>query len=192
MNLILEDKYYGATASNEEMERLVNQKNISRFLVNEDSLFKTKWFDYRNLHPFKATCLYYRLWLNVEKDFMKRYIDHVAAEELSKKEIIEQKQSVLKSIISGRQYADELGIPYGYFIFYTFDFLLEETNWQRIPSYNQVYNKGMSSYLLKRWEDYNLDCWLQLAISQEYSRDNFNNTDNQRDYQKYLDKHWKS
>ena len=155
------DSYYGARLSVEECEELAFFKIRPELRAAENSLYTSRWFDYRHLHPVQATYLF----ADHYKRAVQRWYAHTKDIETAhtvtpfKHEDVFQ-TTELTSIWLARQAFDRIGCRYDLGL----DFALKragDRGWGYFPRPNQLYGSELLLDLADHWN------WMCGEIFQE-------------------------
>jgi hypothetical protein len=116
-------------------------RSVKRELLRgERDLFRSKWFDYRMLHPGKATHYFLSIVNQVHSEYVCRTVDHVRGEYAScvkAADLFTLKAGQLNALWQARQVADGFGAPYEVFVRGMYA-VVEKEGWQRPPFANQL------------------------------------------------------
>jgi len=182
--------FFGDQLTQEECEILALQ-NIERrhFLGKEAPLFQTKWFDYRRLHPTKATLLYAHEYLLAYQLFHRIRLDLERSQYMKPvkgytENIFEGKSRDYTAYWKGRQSADELGVPYDFYCKTIIRFA-EETCWARCPRPSQMYSEKVREPVITAWAE-RLTYDLVLPNDPFYLAENYQGRPEQKGFQRYL------
>jgi hypothetical protein len=120
--------------------RLTASKTSKMQAARERELNCTKWFDYRFISPWEATELFVGAY---QKEFRQLYSKNIDTEASEGKTGTRSRNwrsnpRELASFWNARQFVDELGLPYEFFIHYAAN-LLMRWGWKHIPRPNQLY-----------------------------------------------------
>jgi hypothetical protein len=146
--------------------------------AHERNLDQTKWFDYRFLTPMEATEAFA---IAYQQAFEYRYGQNIDTEESKGKTGTrsndwKSNSREFNSFWSARQYADELGLPYGFFVEHAMKHLLR-SGWQHIPRPNQLYGDKVRDAVVKevldRWAEWTTARFIFSELPQ-YLVENFN------------------
>lgn len=151
---MLISKYNGGDSSLEDCDQIaihIHSKS-KKCLDIEPELFKTKWFEYRHLHPTKATFLYAHHYQKAYKRHFGIIFDKNRANNVlgTKKDPVLNKGAI--SFWKGRVASDKLGIPYDFYISQGMSFLINEVKWKRIPRPSQLYDEAVIEEIDSRWK----------------------------------------
>jgi len=126
--------------------------------VDERELHHLKWFDYRFMSPKEATLTFRD---EFQKLYRRKYGQNIDTEESLRKFGVsrgkpENNRTEFTSFWRARQFADQLGVPYGIFLQAAFEVLLR-AGWERIPYINQLYGKHQERIafaVIAHWEEH--------------------------------------
>jgi len=154
-----ESQPFAAELTDKECDRLAITHIDKKLLgSNEIRLFHTKWFDYRHLHPTKASILYAQEYLSAYRQGMQTRIDFNRGQYMRpfKGNFEESLFNISKrdylGLWKGRQAADEMGIPYDFYCSAAITWA-EENCWRYLPRPTQMYSTAMKHAIGDRWED---------------------------------------
>jgi hypothetical protein len=129
------------------------------------SLFSTKWFDYRFIHPGHSLYLFCHYYAEAVERWRSKFglNTYFRTQQLtnpiwraraigSKVEYTLTPNRVRTCWLRAVMFADQYGIPYDRWIEWAFEYAFE-FNWEKIPMPGQLYSDKMVSYILKRWEE---------------------------------------
>ena len=124
-------------------------------LKEEAELMQTKWFDYRRLHPTKATLLFIDAYNKAYKGFIRVAKDYGMAEGIkvykgSPLDMLMSKEG--KSVWKARQAFDRLGIRYDFALRFIMNYCLER-GWTKGPRPAHLTNEDMLVMLMLAWEE---------------------------------------
>ena len=155
-------------------------------LVGEAALMATKWFDYRRMHPLKAT---YYLAHNYNETYKK-------AVSMSKdKDLGEYVRGFkgLDFLLSKerlsfwrlRQLIDSLGIRYDFYVSYAMKFCLAEKSWKHIPRPAQLGRPVIVVGAMNAWQ---AECRarIQFCKDKRYKSSNFMGHSDQVAYENFI------
>jgi hypothetical protein len=133
---------------------------VSRVLAARDrDLYATKWFDYRFLTPWQATEAFVEAY---REQYRFKWRKHRDLHEAEQKEGVAKgglfgSNRELTSFWGARQFADELGVPYKFFVDHAFEAVFR-IGWKKFPRPNQLYGanvRGLIAGAVKdAWKDY--------------------------------------
>lgn len=110
--------YYGATLSDAQMDLLALERIPEGLRKGEPALYATKWWNYRVIHPVRATLMfaeYYR------RAYLRVCQKRIATSEVSQIRVFQGENPLKEApekvtgFWKGRRAADELGIPYRFY-----------------------------------------------------------------------------
>jgi hypothetical protein len=139
--------------------RLTASKISKKKAALERDLDQTKWFDYRFSTPMEATEAFASAY---QEEFQRQYSKNIDTEESRGKtgtrgNSWKSNARELNSFWSARQFADELGVPYDFFVHHTMTLLLR-WGWKHIPRPNQLYGDkirdAVGKEILERWAEW--------------------------------------
>ena len=151
---MLISNYNGSDLSLEDCDQIaINIHSRSKkSLDSEPELFKTKWFEYRHLHPTKATFLYVYFY----QQAYRRHFEIIFDKDKANKTLGTRKDPMLEkgaiSFWKGRVASDKLGIPYDFYISESIRFLISEAKWKRIPRPSHLYNEVVIEEVNDKWK----------------------------------------
>lgn len=152
--------YFGADLSTLDCERLmierfaVTDKAFIKLLGQEVELMQTKWFDYRLIHPVKATYLYAAEYSRIFKRYYSEIIDvDKARRKTGFRGRDFWKSKEFSGFWRGRWHADRLGMPYWFFISKAFECLYIR-KWKHIPRPAHLYSEVVLEFVTQAWAEY--------------------------------------
>jgi hypothetical protein len=177
--------FYGHELTFLDCEVIALSRIPSNLRKKEAELMRTRWFDYRRLHPTKATYLFahaynkaYQNCVAVMKDvglrFMKGYKGADALD-------VHEKLSFWRA----RQLVDSLGIRYDFFLRKAMDWHIE-AGWIQPPRPSHLAsNPDMITDVMMAWEE---ECAarLQFPLDDRYKVRNWFGHIDQRDWEAWL------
>lgn len=179
--------YYGAVFPDELCEKLAIARIEQPLRSKEQALFKTKWFDYRGLHPVKATYLFAELYKQQFKKAWEKFKDIRTADEVNPvldENILQSKDAV--GYWKARQACDEIGCRYDWYLINAF-VRFADRGFCVFPRPNQLYEEGLVLDMTDMWA---IECAsrLQRPKDPKYLAANFNNQVDQIAFQIWLAK----
>lgn len=143
---------------------LMAMKFIKKELLQgEVSLYKTKWFDYRHLSPFRATCLYIEAFGPIYRQFYARYFDRATAENIQPISLdrvlrgLEAEETKAKRRFAylwrGRMAADMIGMPYELYLNCAFEYRLRFWNRRYMPQPQHLFDYLDLEKIALRWQE---------------------------------------
>jgi len=162
----------------------------SKHRENEHELFKTKWFDYRIMHPTKATYLFAECYRNAYRMISQVRFDvgrgaYMKGLKGKTDEIFNLKPTELMGLWKARRAADEHGIPYDFYCNTAMRYA-DMTQWVRMPRPTQLRGKDkMLPYIIEKWEE-EKGITTPLAQSDMFTSINYFGHVDQQAYEEYL------
>ncbi|MFT4064250.1 hypothetical protein [Paraburkholderia sp.] len=126
-------EFFGHDLSFLHCEVAAIQNIDGKLLKKEPELLGLKWFDYRRMHPVKATYLFAKCYERAYQDFMRMTKDHERGRYMKPfkgQDFMEAKER--KSLWQLRQTADQLGIRYEFFLRQAMTWKVAH-NWHHAP-----------------------------------------------------------
>lgn len=170
-------EFQGAELTVEECEiKAIQHIERKIYQGHEAKLFSTKWFDYRHLHPTKATYLYAAAYMQAYSSEMQVRFDVVRGKYMlplkgAKDDIFNAKSRDYTALWKGRQAADSLGIPYDFYCRAVMRWA-EESGWRYLPRSAQMYSTKVKDMMHDAWLE---ECKIRtiLPSSEFYRADRF-------------------
>jgi len=137
-------------------------------LRHEANLFRSKWFDYRFLHPAQATQQFAIQYCRVFKQhFAATFGKNEAAlkEGLSAWVVAEMSSRELSSLWRARQYADAAGAKYEFYIKHAMEHLSAQ-GWKRVPRPNQLISKHLAVLIRRKWMEHTRSILTHATVEQ--------------------------
>lgn len=185
--------------SNQDTLKDLDHKTIlfvdSKLLAEECSLYASKWWDYKPLHPLEATYEYAEQFkLAVKRSIRKRKCIWMGLnyKGLKEDDFLLCSKSVITGLWKGRQMADRHGIPYDFYCSEAIRYS-EQRNYTFIPHPNQMYkvrstykkDVSMVTHIVDAWVTANINR-LFYAQSKFYSIDAYQRNRHWVEHQLYL------
>ena len=152
--------FFGQDLSDDECEGLMlerfgsGDRVFKKRFKRELNLMQTKWFDYRILHPVIATYLFAWEYTKVYQRYYAMTIDYGKSAYVRGFKGGDAWLSTNSGgFVNARQKADELGMPYGFFISNAFDFLYIK-KWKHIPRPCHLYAADVIEVVTQRWSEF--------------------------------------
>jgi hypothetical protein len=170
--------------------RLTAWKTSKHQASRERDLNCTKWFDYRFMSPWEATELFVSAYQVEFRRLYSKNIDTEASEGKTgtRNRNWRSNSRELASFWNARQLADELGLPYGFFIHYAAN-LLMTWGWKHIPRPNQLYGSeardAIVAEVAAKWAEWR-QAVPQFSTLPQYLIQNFNELPAQIAHQDWL------
>lgn len=128
----------------EQLDALAIAKVSPKLFKEESSLYATKWWDYRGMHPVEATYEFAKEYIVAYRRVMKRRVEQEVAARLypvkgTKDIFVDAEKIQLTGFWKARQMADRIGCPYS---FYCSEALLygDKRDWAFLPKPTQLYS----------------------------------------------------
>ena len=145
--------YEGLTT--EEMDSVVIDAIPRDLVARETELMRSKWFDYRILHPWQATALFLEAYRSEHAWIMRKREDvttHWFRKGISLAKLHNGSPTQLTSLWKARQAVDSICVPYDFFCRSLLDWA-EQRNWSQLPRVNQLYAEEHVEVARELWED---------------------------------------
>jgi len=193
-------EFVGADLTVERYEEIAVKMIKPKLLALEPALNKTKWFDYRLLHPTQATYLFAHYYTVATQRVMKKYRDMTRGEyvrgfrgedlfrDLPVNLTVAQaaaRKGQMTGFWKARQYADSLGVPYLLCIGDTLTHAMD-MGWPQFPRPSQL---GCKPYLvdhLKATWQMRCESQVQVADSDFFHAQRYRKQADQLDHMKWL------
>lgn len=120
--------------------------------AGEAALMRSRWFDYRDMHPALATYHYAHCYRVQTQRFFATVIDERTAEDARAfvpDDIFFSRD--LTSMWNARRQCDQLGIPYAFALHFAQDRFLSRAQ-RQFPRPNQLYGEEFEADLLLAWQ----------------------------------------
>lgn len=181
-------EFYGHDLSFLHCEIKAIQNIDAKILKKEPELLGTKWFDYRRMHPTKATYLFAKCYNRAYKDFMRLTFDHVRGQYMrpfrgTSDDFMDAKER--KALWQLRQTADAVGIRYEFFLRHAMNWKVAH-NWHHAPRPSHINaNEELLVDVGLAWED---ECRnsLQICKDERYLAKNWFGHADQVAYENFL------
>ena len=151
---------FGLNLSVAEHEQLMDEFIDQKWHKEEQELFKTKWFDYRKMHPVRATYVfaaYYKLAYN---KMMQRRKDvnngSVGVRGKLGDVFTETDKATRQGFWKARQNADRHGIPYGFYVRAAMRWA-DRRNQKYLLRPMHLYGEEITEYLIELWQRRSVD-----------------------------------
>lgn len=172
-------------------ELLVRYIDRAQYGEVESDLYSTKWFDYRRLHPIKASYLYTSAYFKAYSLEMKVRFDVNRGEYMRPVKGYKDDMFAIKAarhysaLWKGRQAADSLGTPYDFYC-RTIMRWAEENNWRHLPRPEHMYSTKVKDVVAERWSE---EISTKLIFPQDpyYHAANYNGCDQQDVFHRYIE-----
>ena len=132
---------------------------------NEISLFKSKWFDYRGLHPVKATYYFAHCFTVAYRRAYAATRDLEASASINPFRVDDVfHSSDINAVWRARQACDTIGVSYEFYATHALE-VCYRGGWRHLPRPNQIYSPAMIDEVTAAWEIHCKDI-LQIAKDQ--------------------------
>lgn len=141
----------GLVTPDEKLTMKALASRCSELIPLEPRLTRAKWFDYRFMHPGRATCLYAHYYREIYRRLTERHLDRSRAAFVrgAREDIFGSPE--LLPFWRGRQFADALGIPYQLYIELAMTYALRQRKMDRLPRPAQLFGDRMIEELQAQW-----------------------------------------
>jgi hypothetical protein len=158
-----------------------------KILKREPELLTKKWFDYRRMHPTKATYLFAQCYLKAYQDFMVTTLDFERGKFMRPfkggPDFMVAKEK--KALWQLRQTGDQLGIRYNFFLRFAMNWMMARS-WHHAPRPSHMNaNDEMLADMVLAWEE---ECRnsLQICADERYLAANWFGHADQIAYEAFL------
>jgi hypothetical protein len=132
---------------------------------DEICLFKSKWFDYRGLHPVKATYYFAHCFVVAYKRAYATTRDLEASKTIKPFRVDDVfNSSDINAVWRARQACDSAGVSYEFYVKHALE-VCYKGGWRYLPRPNQIYSSAMIDEVTDAWEIYCKDI-LQIVKDQ--------------------------
>lgn len=144
--------FYGSNYTDEEYDAIGLRYIKTKYIRKEAMLYTRKWFDYRRMHPVKATYLFAHHYTAAFGRMMaKRDGEHAKYHRGFKGgDPMKAKAGQNTGFYKARQYADLLGIPYDFFCSYAMSWFTDRL-WKRLPKPYHLYSPEFLKAVKTAW-----------------------------------------
>lgn len=167
----------------------------TKLFEKERYLYKTKWWDVKNLHPLDATYMFAESYKHAMKEAIKRrkcLFRGINYKGLKHDDFLSCSKQVITGMWKARQQADMLGIEYSFYCNAAMRYA-EERDHKFLPGPSQLYSTkpklkddlSMVEYIYDKWLAANNNRLLH-AQSQFYSMSVFSKNRYQIEHQRFL------
>lgn len=146
------EQYIGDERDRDTLEMLALKIDPAH-RVGEAALMRSRWFDYRDMHPALATYHYAHCYRVQTQRFFAAVIDERTAEDARAfvpDDIFFSRD--LTSMWNARRQCDQLGIPYAFALRFAQDRFLSRAQ-RQFPRPNQLYGEEFEADLLLAWRE---------------------------------------
>lgn len=148
-------EFFGKHLSTSEADLLAIRFLNPKVIEKEQQLMRVKWFDYRFMHPTKATYLYIHYYTRLYREMYAMRVDKNEAQHkrgIRFTDLAKMPKAQATAFWKGRQTADTYGTPYDYYL----RAVMTETHdrlWTEIPRPAQLYSKAFADHAANDWLD---------------------------------------
>jgi hypothetical protein len=142
--------FVGAERSPRQLE-IIGLKIDPLHREDQADLMRTRWFEYRTMHPVAATYLFAQLYREQVEKFAAAYVDIRTADQakaFTPEDIFYSRD--MTGMWLARSSADRVGVPYEVLLAFAQQRALDRT-FQRYPRPNQLYGEEFEADLLDHW-----------------------------------------
>jgi len=177
--------FYGHDLEFNHAELLAIQHIPKATLKRESELMRTKWFDYRRLHPTKATYYCVHCYTQAYRNCMKQMKD-ISGQYMRGFKVIDFMESREKTAVwKLRQLIDSLGIRYEFFMHHAMEWHIL-AGWLQPPRpCHLASNTDMITDIMLLWEE-ECKAKMQYARDPRYKVGNWFGHSDQIAYEKFL------
>lgn len=153
--------------------------------IGEASLMRSRWFDYRGMHPTLATYYYAHCYAEQSREFFTAYMDSDRPERarpFTPDDIFMSRDRT--SMWLARRFADRLGIPYPFIVRFAGKRFYDRLH-RAFPRPNQLYSEEFEADLLIAWQEH-LRTRLVWAVEPEYQAAAWVGSQNQEEHLQHL------
>lgn len=186
-------KYLGSTLTADECERIALVRIPPVYREREARLFSTKWFDYRSLHPVKATYLLAHLYVEAVRDIHAKTKDYLEAKAITAKDVLGH-EDIFNPPATGmpidmafwraRQEFDGVGVRYDFALRFIMN-RAADRGWHVYPRPNQLYTQETVLDVRDAWERHR-KAVMQTASDPRFELDRYVGHPDQVAYQDWL------
>lgn len=191
-------------AGNEKAKRRIeaivtSAKLISpELLTDERNLMTSKWYAYRFMSPLEATELFARQYREAFRGSFRQNVDAQSAGNVRGVAHLDRSKpsKTFTQVWKARQRADELGVPYREYLWFSFDFWTRRER-RKLPQPNQLHPTGRSvaswTAAFNDWWEEGLEIFVgQLRGLPQYRIENYHALPAQDSFRAFLVDHAKS
>lgn len=184
------DTYFGKDVSMDVCNAIALRVATRPMLKLETSMMQTKWFDYRSQHPSHLGYLWafyyreaYKRFLTTYRTEKGIYMNGIVGKDVFAS-VKEKINPASKAVWRARQKADQIGIPYDFYIRAVMNHA-ESTSWARPPRPQHFYSDDMVAVVVDAWK-VKLTTQIITAEQDRFLAEHFEGNFDQRDYQSWL------
>jgi hypothetical protein len=182
--------FYGGSLGFLNYEVLTIQHIPHKDLIKETALMQTKWFDYRRLHPMRATYHFVKCYTSAYQDFYRKCLSADAAPYvrcLKAFDFLEAKEKL--TIWRLRQLIDQMGMPYPFFLSFAMNWIhrMQDSEGKVYPPRpaHLLSNEDLIASVMIAWEEQRQNS-LQISCDSWYRVSNFNGHRDQLDHEAFV------
>lgn len=188
-------EFFGRDWSCEECEWVALQVIDVKYHRKEGMLYRSKFWDYKMLHPIQATLLFAEHYKDALKMAISKQHDYYAGRNykgLKRDNLLECGARVITGMHKARQVSDEYGIPYNFWCYRAMDYAMT-VKLPHLPQPNMLYSRNPKGFekismvdsIVRDWASVQRD---QVFLSREsfYTIDNYCSNRYQLEHQRYL------
>jgi hypothetical protein len=177
--------YFGSSLNHLDCEMLSHARIRPELRVRESALQQTKWFDYRRIHPVKATYLYAAHYQDAVQALYARTKDLEESREIrafTPEDVF--KCGELVGFWRARQELDAIGVRYEFALRFAMN-RFSDRGWRFFPRPNQMLGEEFVLDARDAWAN---ECKIRLQIATDpwFRAENFCGAPEQNAYQKWL------
>lgn len=178
------ETFTGSALNLPDCELLAFAKIPGEVRAVESELFGLKWFDYRHMHPTKATYQFAHAYSKIVRALFAEQKDRDKAEKVTAffpTDIFKNRE--LLATTAARQAFDRLGVRYEFAI----NFILRrnvERGWRVFARPNQIYGEETLLDMLDAWK-VERDARLQIPLNPRFKVENFTGHPDQFAWEQY-------
>lgn len=142
--------------------RLISHRDMK----NEPQLYRSKWFDYKFVHPMRATEIFMSEYEIALRRGIKQRTDFNVAKfaQVLKDGLLEdQRKADITGLWKARRSADRLGIEYSAYCRFAMNYALL-CNWTYLPKPTQMYSSVMPENASHSMLSYIQECWEKFEL----------------------------
>lgn len=181
--------YFGGALSLPHYEVLTIQHIPAKERKDEASLMRSKWFDYRRLHPMQATYYFVKCYNDAYRDFTRMAIDAERApyaRGIKGHDFLEAREKL--AFWRLRRLCDQFGMPYHFFLSFAMRWLHKMVGDGKVYAPRPAMlgkNEELIADALLAWEE-QCEVSLQIASDAYYRVSNFTGSDDQLAHEAFV------
>ena len=179
------EPFFGDVYSQDKLEVLTVAHFGPKLTQPEAELMRLKWFDYRRMHPLKATYYFAHCYSKAYGEFLALAVDRNMryARGIKEVDFIESREA--KSIWKLRQAIDRSGMSYPFFLRFAMNWCFKSL-WKRPPRPSQLlHNEELWADAIQAYQE-SLASSMRFAQDPWYRASMFENHSFQIDYQEFI------